>query len=585
MSIGVGGFGDRAIAIVAIRLVVLSSKSVLRRGDITHRVVGITEFVALSIGRGIRIVRLPLCVVGGGTLVAVAIGDGGQVVVGIEAEGVGVLQGILRRGHIVVGGIKRCGEVVPQRIFDRCDFEATIVIIARGMACGISDDGDTALVGERRRIAQRVGDRGDAMTAIIGNGGGIVAGVGDGRHIRPRIGIARRFAQQVGGTGQIVVFVAIAGAAPRRVGEARDEVGAMPNRDDTTLGIGDGGGESAALAHRDAVAILVGDGGQAAVGAKEPLLAATVIGQRVGVVVVVHQRRVDAGRTGKAAIAVVGEIGVVVAAAIQDDISCHMAGVQIHLPPYAQVPVGAHFMIGVAVGLAIVVGVEGEVFAGAVYLHLDTLQDEVASGDIDQQFFLATGAGVQGMLDVGVEGQHPQPRIIRVRGCSDMGQHEIGRQRRASRRRWVIERRRGERCAPRSGRRQRASSGASHTAPPTEGKATQQEGDQENTNETEEGKGQPNVGPTSKQEACQRRRERARGMEMHLKTPFLIRHRRNKRTATRDINKQQNETGTPTERVLFVVESSFLNDNRHDRQNKHTQKRAGKLSPIFMIFR
>ncbi len=153
MSIGVGGFGDRAIAIVAIRLVVLSSKSVLRRGDITHRVVGITEFVALSIGRGIRIVRLPLCVVGGGTLVAVAIGDGGQVVVGIEAEGVGVLQGILRRGHIVVGGIKRCGEVVPQRIVDRCDFEATIVIIARGMACGISDDGDTALVGERRRIA------------------------------------------------------------------------------------------------------------------------------------------------------------------------------------------------------------------------------------------------------------------------------------------------------------------------------------------------------------------------------------------------------------------------------------------------
>ncbi len=75
------------------------------------------------------------------------------------------------------------------------------------------------------------------MTAIIGNGGGIVAGVGDGGHIRPRIGIARRFAQQVGGTGQIVVFVAIAGAAPRRVGEARDEVGAMPNRDDTTLGV------------------------------------------------------------------------------------------------------------------------------------------------------------------------------------------------------------------------------------------------------------------------------------------------------------------------------------------------------------
>ena len=135
------------------------------------------------------------------------------------------------------------------------------------------------------------------MTAIIGNAGGVVAGIDDGGDVGPGIGIARRFAQQVGGTGQGAIFVVIAGATSRRVGETREKVGVMPNRDDTTLGISDGGGESGTLTQRDAVAILVGDGGQAAIGAEEPLLAAAVIGQGIGGIVVVHQRRIDARRT------------------------------------------------------------------------------------------------------------------------------------------------------------------------------------------------------------------------------------------------------------------------------------------------
>lgn len=96
----------------------------------------------------------------------------------------------------------------------------------------------------------------------------------------------------------------------------------MPHRDDTTLRIGDGGGQGATLAYRETVAILVGDGRQAAIGPEEPLLSAAVIGQRIGGIVVVFERRIDARRTAKAAIAVMSEIGVVVATWLVSRYTC-----------------------------------------------------------------------------------------------------------------------------------------------------------------------------------------------------------------------------------------------------------------------
>ncbi len=178
----------------------------------------------------------------------------------------------------------------------------------------------------------------------------------------------------------------------------------MPHRDDTSLRVGKRGGETSALAQGDGIAILVGDGGQAIVGAKEPLLSRTVIGQSVGVVMVVNQRGIDTRRTGEAAIGVVGEIGFGVAGAIQDDGTGDVALIQIHLSPQAQVPVVAHLRVVVGVELAVVVGVDIQVLSGAMNLHLDTVQNQVARSDIDQKFLLATGTGVQGMVNVGVEG-------------------------------------------------------------------------------------------------------------------------------------------------------------------------------------
>ena len=162
------------------------------------------------------------------------------------------------------------------------------------------------------------------------------------------------------------------------------------------------------VSERDGMPVLVLDRAQMTIGAKDQLLTRAMEGQGRGAITIALERRIQP-RSISIGSVTVAEVGAIATGTMINDVRLWLRQVEAHIMAQAEIPVLPQ--VSRIAGEAVVVRLDVQVNAGAANLHLHSMHQQVAVGNVDQQLFLATRAGGagNGMLDVGVEREIAQP--------------------------------------------------------------------------------------------------------------------------------------------------------------------------------